>query len=92
MTVDEHDLNAVAREAADRINVALKHHEAEDHGGERCHDERVNVLAYLLHRMGGPSDEATWRRFLEDFVRRVRDYQATHEEHDHGQHNGHLHG
>jgi hypothetical protein len=75
---DTHDtIVSVAREVAERLNVVLAEHDRVEHDGEVCHDERINVLAYLLHRFGAP-------------VNRVIEYQVMHEEHDvHDSHDSH---
>lgn len=62
----------------------LRRHEGEVHGGERCHDETVNLIAYLCHRVGlhfarEPSADtlAPFRALVE----RTADYHSVHDEH-----------
>ena len=45
------------------------------HGGERCDDERANIVAYIAHRIGQR------RRVFVLMIVRVKGYEATHAEH-----------
>jgi hypothetical protein len=58
--------------------AALAAHERDQHGGETCDTERVNLLAWLAHCLGlDLADDAR----LEEFRRRLGDYDAIHREH-----------
>jgi hypothetical protein len=85
---NETKLNLLAKEMGDRFNEVLREHDEEVHEGERCEDERLNILAYLIHRMGAPGDDHSWIRFFGLLKLRVEDYSVMHvenhrHEHDH---------
>jgi len=56
--------------AVECVEAAIKFHEFTEHGRTFCHDERVNVVAFIAHRLGA-SPEAV--------VRRMAEYKAQHE-------------
>jgi predicted small metal-binding protein len=70
-----------AMRLADELIELLQDHERREHGGERCADETINVIAYLGHRAGlhivGKIPEDNVRKLLN----RIRDYGAIHMEH-----------
>jgi hypothetical protein len=56
--------------AVECVEAAIKFHEFTEHGRAFCHEERVNVVAFIAHRLGA-SPEAV--------VRRMAEYKANHE-------------
>lgn len=78
---------AWGRAIADELIEFLKEHEDEQHGGERCYDETVNTIAFLCHVTGVHMSPRASDDVLHEFrllVARTADYNAVHEEHDHG--------
>jgi hypothetical protein len=75
--IGNHPLNKEAKQFADDFNEWLEKHEREYHDGERCDEERANMLAYFAHRMGYSHE------VLVLMLNRLGDYQAIHEEHHH---------
>lgn len=77
---------AWARAIADELIEFLKEHEAEHHGGERCYDDTVGVLAFLCHSVGMHIHRTGLDQLqaFRDLVERTADYNAIHaEHHDH---------
>ena len=70
-------MNPEAKEFGDRFNEWLEEHERVAHDGERCDEERANMLAYLAHRMGYSHE------VLVLMLGRLGDYEAVHREHHH---------
>ena len=73
-----YDLHEYLKGVGDEVNRWMEHHDEVFHGGDPCQDERANVLAYLCHRMGYN------RETIELMLHRILDYQAMHQEHEHG--------
>ena len=72
-----HPANAIAKEFVDKFQEWLREHEAEVHDGGRCPDERANIVAYIVHRLGfGTQDWEILLSILEW-------YEAEHERHEH---------
>lgn len=81
----EHEANDFVKSFADDFNEWLEGHEMTVHDGEKCNEERGNLLGYLLHRMG-------WTDLNEVLVVMVDRlaYYIEHHEH-HGDQNGNGH-
>jgi hypothetical protein len=62
-----------ARRIADSCWALVNEHEKVVHDGERCDEERANLLAFIAHRMG------FGRRALEILLERMNFYQMEHE-------------
>lgn len=73
----DREIDLLTREFCDRVNEWMAEHDERVHGGEPCHDERGNILAYVCHRMGYS------RETLLVMFDRLKDYDAIHAEHDH---------
>lgn len=51
MPIDDLYPNTLNR-AVEDLNNVLAEHERRDHGGEPCMDERMNMVAWVAHRLG----------------------------------------
>jgi len=61
--------NAAIKECVDNIEALLKAHEQSAHEGKRCDDERGNVIAYVIHRMGyGPATALSMTEHLRSYM------------------------
>lgn len=74
----ERELAKLTGEFGTAINAWLLGHELREHQGGYCARERGNILAYIAHRMG------CTREVLIIMIERLADYEAIHQEHDHG--------
>lgn len=56
------------RRIGDALNAVLTAHEQLAHGGDACRLERINLVAYLAHRLGfRPADFPALVACLEDY-------------------------
>jgi hypothetical protein len=74
----EHEVNFEIKAFLNIWLSWLEGHEQEVHDGERCEDERANLIAFIAHKIG-MSPEA-WDHVVEMYDY----YQRKHEEHDAG--------
>ena len=82
---DNHELHSPAVQAAldeavEALSRVIRHHEVLDHGGEPCQDERMNMVAWVAHRIGWVPEPGHGIFELRD---RIETYQKHHDE-DHG--------
>jgi hypothetical protein len=77
--------NELAFEIGTALSNLVAIHEREEHDGERCQDEAVNLIAYLSHRIGlhFDRDDPEAMEAFRLLVGRSRDYRAIHTEHEH---------
>lgn len=70
--------------AVEVLDEVLRKHDEEEHDGEACWDERVNVVAFIAHQLGLRFEtNKELAVFAQAFNARLRDYQAIHAEHAH---------
>lgn len=82
----EHELapeweQELGRKLVEIATEMYERHEREDHGGERCQENRVGIVAFLAHRIG-VRDRVSAVMFLEALA----GYEEGHAEHEHGEH------
>jgi hypothetical protein len=51
LNASDDDVN-IARRIASECEAFCQLHELEAHGGQVCQDERINLIAFLCHRVG----------------------------------------
>lgn len=76
--------NTLNRAVEDLSNI-LEEHERRDHEGQPCMDERMNMVAWVAHRIGWiPRDGIKGAQDLMDLEKRIIAYKKHHDE----EHNG----
>jgi hypothetical protein len=74
VTADGRELSALARRLA-------RQHDQENHGGNVCRLERVNLTAYVAHSLGlGPDDMLLATTLLADYEEQCHGKDRPHDE------------
>jgi hypothetical protein len=79
LSIEERDaliLKGMMNKTAYEVNLILEGHERTIHGGETCLEERVNLVAFLAHRVGIRDRESLWM-----LIKRIEAYEDYHHEH-----------
>jgi hypothetical protein len=81
---DDHEPRTLD-DAVEALSSLIRHHEALDHGGEPCMTERMNMLAWVAHRIGWtPRKGIMGTTDLIELEDRIAAYKKQHDEDHHG--------
>ena len=87
---DDHELHSPAvqstlDEAVETLSGFITEHEHTDHSGAPCQDERLNMVAWVAHRIGwAPRKGIFGAQDLAELEARIDAYKKHHDEDHHG--------